>query len=126
MSFISEMESSIRAIFDAVGNGFGGDASIGQNHAANWHQHLNNSTEPGLRAISRELEVLNSHIGHGNAAGMAVSMQLLGELTAKAAAGIHTFEGTGDKMRELSQKLISAAGNLRHIAATQQRTVVTH
>ncbi|GAA4347149.1 hypothetical protein GCM10023185_02010 [Hymenobacter saemangeumensis] len=125
MSFFSEMESGIQALFSAVGNGFGGDPAIGQQHAANWRQHLNNANSPALRAISQELEVLNSHIGHGNAAGMAVSMQLLGELTAKAAMGIHTFEGTGDKMRELSQKLIAAAGNLRQIAATQQ-PVHTH
>jgi len=125
MSFFSEMESGVQALFAAVGNGFGGDPAIGQQHVANWRQHLSGSNEPMLRAINQELEVLNGHISRGNAAGMAVSMQLLGELTAKAAMGIHTFEGTGDKMRELSQKLVAAAGNLRQIAATQQ-TVAAH
>jgi hypothetical protein len=63
-----------------------------------------------------ELETLRGHVNNNNAAGMAVAFQNLGELTAKAALSTHSFSGEGDKARELSQKLITAAGNLRMIA----------
>nr|GFC25988.1 hypothetical protein [Tanacetum cinerariifolium] len=50
---------------------------------------------------------------------MAKSFFLLGHLTGTAALNLHSFAGLGDKLRELSQKLISAGGNLQLIA--QQR-----
>ena len=63
-----------------------------------------------------ELEALRGHVNGNNAAAMAQSFQKLGELTAQAAAGTHHFSGEGDKAREISQKLIAAAGNLRLVA----------
>ena len=64
----------------------------------------------------QELETLRGHINANNAAGMAVAFQNLGELTAQSALAVHNFSGNGDKAREISQKLIAAAGNLRLIA----------
>ena len=96
MSFISEAESSIRMLFNVNNAGFHVDPSQGLSHLESWIQHL--------RSIDQ-------------------AFQTLGERTAKAALTTHNFSGEGDKARELSQKLISAAGNLRHIAASQ---VVQH
>ena len=116
MSFISEVESSIRVLFDATNKGFQMDPSTGFNQIDNWIQHLRSIDQPVLRPIVTELETLRGHINNNNAAAMAKSFQTLGELTAQSALTIHSFKGEGDKAREISQKLITAAGNLRHVA----------
>ena len=119
MSFFSEAETSIRLIFDTVNLGFNVDPSKGQDHIENWIQHLRSIDQPATRPIVAELETLRGHINSNNVAAMAQTFQNLGELTAKAALSTHGFSGQGDKARELSQKLISVAGNLRHIAGSQ-------
>ena len=116
MSFISEVESSIRVLFDATSKGFQMDPGTGFNQIDNWVQHLRATNEPALRPIVAELETLRGHVSSNNAAAMAQSFQTLGELTAQSALATHSFKGDGDKAREISQKLITAAGNLRHIA----------
>ena len=116
MSFSSEAESSIRLLFDTVNAGFQVDASRGQDHLENWIQHLRGIDQPVTRSIVAELETLRGHVNNNNAAGMAQAFQNLGEMTANAALSTHSFKGEGDKARELSQKLITAAGNLRLIA----------
>ena len=116
MSFISEVEASIQTIFAATGNGFQIDPGAGFNQVDNWLQHLRSLNEPSLRPVVQELETLRGHIKGNNAAGMAVAFQNLGEMTAQSALSVHNFTGNGDKARELSQKLITAAGNLRHVA----------
>ena len=116
MSFISEVESSIRVLFDTIASGFQIDPSAGYSQIDNWIQHLRSIDEPALRPIAQELEKLRGHIDGNNAAGMAVSFQNLGELTAQSALSVHNFSGNGDKAREIRQKLIAAAGNLRLIA----------
>jgi hypothetical protein len=119
MSFISEAESSIRMLFDTNNAGFHVDPSQGLSHLENWIQHLRSIDQPATRLMVTELETMRTHISNNNAAGMAQTFQNLGEMTAKAALTTHNFSGEGDKARELSQKLISAAGNLRHIANSQ-------
>jgi hypothetical protein len=116
MSFISEVEASIRVLFDTITAGFQQDPGKGFNQIDNWIEHLRAIDQPVLRPIVAELQILRSHIEGNNAAGMAQAFQNLGELTAQSALGTHSFKGDGDKAREISQKLISAAGNLRHIA----------
>lgn len=116
MSFISEVESSIRVLFDSISSGFQKDPSTGYNQIDNWIKHLRSTNEPALRPIAQELETLRGHIDGNNAAGMAVAFQNLGEMTAQSALSVHNFTGNGDKAREISQKLIAAAGNLRMIA----------
>ena len=116
MSFISEVESSIQTLFAAISNGFQMDSGAGINQIDNWSQHLSSLNEPSLRPIQHELTALRGHIENNNAAGMAVAFQNLGELTAQSALSVHNFSGNGDKAREISQKLIAAAGNLRHVA----------
>ncbi|MBF9220176.1 hypothetical protein [Hymenobacter ruricola] len=116
MSFISEVESGIKSLFTATGNGFQMDPSAGYSHIDNWIQHLRNINQPVLNPIVAELETLRRHIEGNNPAGMAQAFQNLGELTAQSALTTHNFSGEGDKARELSQKLIAAAGNLRHLA----------
>ncbi|MDO7849428.1 hypothetical protein Q5H92_23895 [Hymenobacter sp. M29] len=116
MSFISEVESSIQTLFAAIGNGFQNDPGAGFNQIDNWINHLSAIDQPVLRPIVAELQTLRRHIEGNNAAGMAEAFQTLGELTAQSALTTHNFSGEGDKAREISQKLISAAGNLRHIA----------
>ena len=116
MSFISEVESSIRVLFDSISSGFQKDPSTGYNQIDNWINHLRSTNEPALRPIAQELETLRGHIDGNNAAGMAVAFQNLGEMTAQSALSVHNFTGNGDKAREISQKLIAAAGNLRMIA----------
>ena len=119
MSFFTEAESSIRLLFDTNNAGFHVDPSQGLSHLENWIQHLRGIDQPATRTIVAELETLRGHINGNNVAAMAQTFQNLGELTAKAALSTHGFSGQGDKARELSQKLISVAGNLRHIAGSQ-------
>ena len=116
MSFISEVESSIRVLFDSISAGFQQDPGAGHNQIDNWIQHLRATDLPALRPVVAELETLRNHINGNNAAGMAQAFQNLGELTAQSALTTHSFSGEGDKAREISQKLIAAAGNLRLIA----------
>ena len=116
MSFISEVEGSIRVLFDSISAGFQNDPGTGHAQIDNWVQHLRAVDQPALRPIVAELETLRGHINGNNAAGMAQSFQNLGELTAQSAVSVHNFSGNGDKAREISQKFIAAAGNLRLIA----------
>ena len=116
MSFISEVEASIRVLFDNIAAGFRLDPGAGHAQIDNWLQHLRAVDQPALRPIVAELEILRGHINSNNAAGMAQAFQNLGELTAQSALSVHNFSGNGDKAREISQKLIAAAGNLRLVA----------
>ena len=92
------------------------DPSTGYSQIDNGIQHLRATDESALRPIAQELETLRGHIDSNNAAGMAIAFQNLGEMTAQSALSVHNFSGNGDKAREISQKLIAAAGNLRLIA----------
>ena len=116
MNFVSEIESSIQALFAAINNGFVQDPGAGQQLVSNWHQNLRNSDIPAVGLVAAELDVLHGHIQRDDAGAMGASFQRLADLTARAALPIHSFEGTGDKIRELSQKLNSAGGNLQIIA----------
>ena len=85
MSFISEVESSIRVLFDTINAVSMTDPSKGHDHIENWIQHLRSIDQPAIRPIVAELEILRGHIEHNNAAGMAQAFQNLGELTAQSA-----------------------------------------
>lgn len=122
MNYISEIELGIQSLFAATSAGFTNDSSAGQGHVGNWLNALQSSNDPALRPIAQELDVLNRAISSGDASAMAKSLFLLGNLTGKAALNLHAFGGgIGDKLRELSQKLISAGGNLQLIGQQQQR-----
>ncbi|MDJ0365650.1 hypothetical protein QMK33_10845 [Hymenobacter sp. H14-R3] len=116
MNFFSEIESSIQVLFAAIDAGFVQDTSVGQQHVTNWYQTLSSSDNPAVRLVAQELDVLNGHIQANNVGGMGDSFQRLADLSSRAALPIHSFEGLGDKIRELSQKLNSAGGNLQIIA----------
>jgi hypothetical protein len=116
MNAFSEIEAAIQTLVDAKGNGFMNAPDAGLGQLGNWMQHLRNADAPALRAIAGELEQLQGYFQQNNLAAAAATMQSIGEHTALAAQNIHTFEGTGDKLRHLSQALISAAGNLRQVA----------
>ncbi|MBJ6143762.1 hypothetical protein [Hymenobacter sp. BT559] len=126
MNYISEIESSIQSLFAATSAGFTQDASAGQSQVGNWLNSLQSSNDPALRPIAQELDVLNRAIGSGDASAMAKSFYQLGNLTGKAALNLHAFGGVGDKLRELSQKLISAGGNLQIIGQQQNRHAAHH
>jgi hypothetical protein len=121
MNYISEIELGIQSLFAATSAGFTNDASAGQGHVNNWLDALNSSNDPALRPIAQELEVFNRAIGSGDATAMSKSLYQLGNLTGKAALNLHAFGGVGDKLRELSQKLIAAGGNLQLIGQHQNR-----
>ena len=121
MNHFSEIESGIQVLFAATGAGFMGDSSVGQSHVSTWLNELKSSNDPALRPIAQELEVLNQAMSSNDASAMAKSLYLLGNLTGKAALNLHSFAGLGDKLRELSQKLISAGGNLQLIGQQQSR-----
>jgi len=116
MNFFSEIESSIQVLFAAIDAGFVQDSSVGQQQASHWFQTLSSSNDPAVRLVAQELDVLNGHIQRDDAAGMGASFQKLAILTSKAALPLHSFGGIGDKIRELSQKLNAAGGNLQIIA----------
>jgi len=116
MNFISEIESSIQTLFAAINAGFVQDTSVGQQQVGNWQQALGGSNEPAVRAVSQELDVLNGHIQRNDVGAMGDSFQKLAILTSQSALHLHAFGGVGDKLRELSQKLNSAGGNLQIIA----------
>ncbi|QKG57328.1 hypothetical protein GKZ68_12285 [Hymenobacter sp. BRD128] len=116
MNFISEIETSIQALFAAINAGFVQDTSTGQQQVSNWQQALSSSDIPAVRLVATELEVLNGYIQRNDVAGMGASFQKLAILTSQSALPLHAFGGIGDKIRELSQKLNSAGGNLQIIA----------
>ena len=116
MNFISEIESSIQTLFAAINAGFVQDTSVGQQQVGNWQQALSGSDNPAVRAVSQELDVLNGHIQRNDVGAMGDSFQKLAILTSQSALPLHAFGGVGDKLRELSQKLNSAGGNLQIIA----------
>lgn len=117
MNFISEIESSIQTLFAAINAGFVQDTSVGQQHVGNWLQALNGSDVPAVRLVAAELDVLNGALQRNDVAAMGASFQKLALLTSQSALPLHAFGGgIGDKLRELSQKLNSAGGNLQIIA----------
>ena len=116
MNASAEIEAAIQTLVDAKGSGFMNAPDAGLGQLDNWLQHLRNADAPALRVIATELEQLRGHFQQNNLAAAAQSFQNLGEQTAVAAKSIHSFEGTGDKLRHLSQALVSAAGNLRQVA----------
>ena len=127
MNYQSEIEAGIQSLFAAINEGFRGDAGVGQNHISTWLNALQNANNPALRPVTEELENLNKAISSGNAAAMAKSFFTLGNLTSASALAIHSFEGLGDKLREISQKLTAAGGNMQIIATHQNRdTVLAH
>lgn len=119
MNHFSEIEAGIQSLFAATNAGYMNDAGAGQNHVTTWLNELRSSNDPALRPVAQELEVLNRAISSGDVPAMAKSFFLLGHLTGTAALSLHSFAGIGDKLRELSQKLISAGGNLQIIAQHQ-------
>lgn len=119
MNHFNEIEAGIQSLFAATNAGYMNDPGAGQSHIGTWLNELHSTNDPALRPIAQELEVLNQAISSGDIAAMAKSFFLLGNLTAKSAHSLHSFAGIGDKLRELSQKLISAGGNMQIIA--QQR-----
>ena len=127
MNYQSEIEAGIQSLFAATNAGFMGDSNVGQNHLATWLNVLRDANNPALRPVAQELENLNQAISSGDVAAMSKSFFLLGNLTSASALHIHNFEGTGDKLRELSQKLTTAGGNLQIIAKHQgNNTVLAH
>jgi hypothetical protein len=120
MNYFNEIEAGIQSLFAATNAGFVNDPAAGQDHLNTWLNALNSSNDPALRPISQELDVLNRAISSGDLEAMSKSFYLLGHLTGKAALSLHSFAGLGDKLRELSQKLISAGGNIKIIS--QQRS----
>ena len=122
MNYISEIESGIQSLFAATNAGYMNDPAAGQDHIGTWLNELRSSNDPALRPIAQELETLNQTISKGDLPAMAKSFFQLGHLTGTAALNLHSFAGLGDKLRELSQKLISAGGNIQIIA--QQRGLI--
>ena len=122
MNHFNEIEAGIQSLFAATNAGYMNDPGAGQSHVGTWLNELRSSNDPALRPIAQELEVLNQTISSGDLPAMSKSFYLLGNLTAKAALSLHSFAGLGDKLRELSQKLISAGGNIHIIA--QQRGLI--
>lgn len=116
MNHFNEIEAGIQSLFAATNAGYMNDASAGQSHLSTWLNELRSSNDPALRPVAQELETLNQAISKNDLPAMAKSFFLLGNLTAKSAASLHSFAGLGDKLRELSQKLISAGGNIQTIA----------
>ena len=127
MNYHSETEAGIRTLFDTTNAGFLNDSSAGQNHISTWLHALQDSNNPALRPVAQELETLSKAISNNDVAAMSKAFFQLGILTSAAARGIHTFEGLGDKLRELSQKLTIAGGNLQIISKHQgNNTVLAH
>ena len=126
MNFISEIETTIKSLFVTVNKGFVEDPALGQQQVSTWYQHLSNIDNPALRPIIAELDLLNGHIQRNDAAAMGASFQKLADLSAHAALPMHSFEGLGDKIRELSQKLNAAGGNLQIIARQRAAGTVSH
>lgn len=121
MNASAEIEAAIQSLVAAKGSGFQNAPDAGLGQLDNWLQHLRHADAPALRVIAGELEQLRGYFQQNNLAAAAESFQKLGEHTAVAAKNIHSFEGTGDKLRHLSQALISAAGNLRMVAKAPVR-----
>ncbi|WP_223648530.1 hypothetical protein [Hymenobacter psoromatis] len=126
MNFISEIESSVQALYATVNNGFVQDPATGQQQVSHWHELLSGSDNAAVRLVVAELDLLNGHIQRNDPGAMGASFQKLADLTARAALPIHSFEGTGDKIRELSQKLNTAGGNLQIIARQRAAGTVAH
>jgi hypothetical protein len=122
MNHFNEIEAGIQSLFAATSAGFMNDASAGQGHVGTWLNELRSSNDPALRPIAQELDTLNHAISSNDIPAMAKSFFLLGHLTAQSAHSLHSFAGIGDKLRELSQKLIAAGGNMQIIA--QQRGLI--
>jgi hypothetical protein len=122
MNHFNEIEAGIQSLFAATNAGYMNDPAAGQDHIGTWLNELRSSNDPALRPIAQELETLNQTISKGDLPAMAKSFFQLGHLTGAAALNLHSFAGIGDKLRELSQKLISAGGNIQIIA--QQRGLI--
>jgi hypothetical protein len=119
MNHFNEIEAGIQSLFAATNAGFMNDASVGQDQLNTWLNELRSSNDPALRPVAQELEALSQAISKNDLPAMSKAFYQLGHLTATAAHSLHSFAGVGDKLRELSQKLIAAGGNI-HIIAQQR------
>ena len=119
MNYFNQAESDIRLLFDSIALGFTGDGSAAGPHLSAWLDALHGQNSTALRPVTEELQALSDAIGRNDVAGMGKSFITLGNLTSQAALGLHSFAGLGDKLRELSQKLASAGGNMLTIAQQQ-------
>ncbi len=124
MNHFNAIEAGIQSLFAATNAGFMNDASAGQDQLSTWLNELRSSNDPALRPVAQELEALSQAISKNDLPAMSKSFYQLGHLTATAALSLHSFAGTGDKLRELSQKLIAAGGNI-HIIAQQRGLIHT-
>jgi hypothetical protein len=116
MNYFNQAESDIRLLFDSIAQGFTGDGNAASSHINAWLDALHGQNSNALRPVTEELQALNEAIGRNDAAGMGKAFINLANLTSQAALGLHSFAGLGDKLRELSQKLSSAGGNMLTIA----------
>lgn len=119
MNYQAQAELDIRTLFDATSRGFQGDGSIAGPHINAWLDALHGQNSTALRPVTEELQALNEAISRNDPAAMGHAFIKLANLTGQAALGLHSFAGLGDKLRELSQKLSSAGGNMLEIARTQ-------
>ncbi|NML66551.1 hypothetical protein HHL22_15185 [Hymenobacter sp. RP-2-7] len=119
MNYFNQAELDIQTLFTATNEGFRGDSSVAGSHLQAWLDALHGQNSNALRPITEELQVLGEAINRNDAAGMGKAFINLGNLTSQAALGLHSFAGLGDKLRELSQKLASAGGNMMTIAQHQ-------
>lgn len=124
MNYFNDIEAGIQSLFAATSAGFMNDPAAGQDHLNSWLTELRSSNDPALRPVAQELEVLSHAISNNDLPAISKSFYLLGNLTAKSAHSLHGFAGLGDKLRELSQKLIAAGGNI-HIIAQQRGLIHT-
>ena len=116
MNYFNQAELDIRLLFDSIAQGFTGDSSAAGPHLQAWLDALHGQNSNALRPVTEELQALSEAISRNDAAGMGKAFITLGNLTSQAALGLHSFAGLGDKLRELSQKLASAGGNMMTIA----------
>ena len=119
MNYFNQAEADIQTLFTATNQGFMGDGSVAGNHLNAWLDALHAENNNALRPVTEELQALSEAINRNDAAAMGKSFITLGNLTSQLALGLHSFAGLGDKLRELSQKLASAGGNLLTIAQQQ-------
>ncbi|MGI4834872.1 MAG: hypothetical protein ACRYFK_15570 [Janthinobacterium lividum] len=122
MNYFNQAESDIRLLFDNIALGFTGDNSAAGPHLQAWLDALHGQNSNALRPVTEELQALGEAINRNDAAAMGKAFITLGNLTSQAALGLHSFAGMGDKLRELSQKLASAGGNMLIIAQHQGQT----
>jgi len=119
MNYFNQAELDIQALFTATSEGFRGDGSVAGPHLQAWLDALHGQNSNALRPVTEELQALSEAINRNDAAAMGKAFINLANLTGQAALGLHSFAGLGDKLRELSQKLSAAGGNMLIIAQHQ-------